>query len=132
MEKLPAIPEEQEFDLLYSFLSNELPKLFNTPGMKPGRFGVSEEFDEGETIASFLIPYDAFNPKIPTAIQEFLCALQHDWVVCGSFDIHNPFNPDGTLNPSPRFTVTRKGAAGDLDVKLMQQRFGSSLRGSTE
>ena len=132
MESSPLISQEQEFDLLYSFLWNDLPKFFNTPGVRPERFGVSEEFDEGEAIASFLIPYDIFNQRIPAAIHEFLCTLQNDWIVYGSFDIHSPFSPDGSLNLSPRFIVTRKGCAGDLDVVLLQERFGKSLRGSAQ
>lgn len=45
---------EVEFVRLYRFLLEQLLKHFNRVTLEPKHFGVGDEFDEGEFVASFL------------------------------------------------------------------------------
>jgi hypothetical protein len=122
--------QDDEFGRLYRFLLEELPKHFNKTTLEPKHFGVGDEFDEGEFVSSFLMPHDAYNDSIPAAIREFLRTLEYDWAVYGSFDIVEPFAPDGRLNPSPRFQVTKLAISGDTDIDSVRRRYGATLRNS--
>ena len=122
------LKQEDEFDRLYRFLLESLPLHFSTRNLPEGAFGVGYEFDEDEFIASFLMPHDSYTDAVPLAIQEFLQTLEYDWTVYGSFDILEPFAPDGKLNPSPRFEVTKSAVHGDTDIRAVRERFGASLR----
>ena len=118
---------EREFDDLHRFLSEQLPKQFNRDCVDDESFGVGEEVDD-DLIASFLMTYDQFNQRVPLAIQTFLHSLRLEWTVYGSFGIKHPFNTDGTLNPSPRFTVTRSSISGEVDMRNLESRLGPELR----
>ncbi len=122
--------QEDEFERLYRFLLEELPEHFSRTTLEPDHFGVGNEFDEGEFVASFLMPHDAYNDRVPAAIREFLKTLEYDWAVYGSFDIVEPFAPDGRLNPSPRFRVTKRTISGDTDIDSIRRRYGVALRNS--
>ena len=118
-----------EFDRIYTFLRNELPRSFNSGAASEGAFGVSEEFDD-DLVVSFLMTYDEFNLSVPKAIQNFLAGLSQEWTVFGSFQIASPFSPDGRVNPCPRFAVTRRAIQGDTDMAILKNRLGQELTAS--
>jgi hypothetical protein len=118
---------EREFDVLYHFLLERLPKSFNRAWVNNESFSVGVELDD-EPVASFLMTYDQFNMDVPLAIQTFLKGLSFDWIVFGSFGIKTPFNPDGSMNWSPRFSVTRSDLTGEVDMQQLEARLGSELQ----
>lgn len=123
-----GVTSEEEFQKLYAFLETEIPKLFLVKPNHPGAFGVGEEFDDGEFIASFLMPFDAYSPAIASRISSFLQSLHYPWVVCGSFDLCEPFTSSGQVNTSPRFWISESGLTGEVNPTKLIAMYGSNLR----
>lgn len=123
-----SLTSEEEFQKLYAFLSTEVPKLFLINPNHPDAFGVGDGFDDGEFFASFLMPFDAYQPAIGAHISNFLQGLRYPWEVCGSFDLCEPFTSSGQINPSPRFWVSRSGVTGEVDPIKLITMYGSNLR----
>jgi hypothetical protein len=119
---------EEEFQKLYGYLSTEVPKLFLINPNYADAFGVGEEFDDDEFLASFVMPFDAYQPAIGLHISMFLQGLRYPWTVCGSFDLHKPFMPSGKLSPAPRFWVSRSGVTGEVDPIALITTYGANLR----
>lgn len=117
---------EDEFSILYDFLSNELPSHFNK-GALLGDFCVNPNVDD-EPVASMLIHVDQFNGEIPFVIEKFLSKLKLGWVVVGSFDIYDPISEDGTITRSPSFSVDKNGGDGYLVKSDLIKDWGSRLK----
>ena len=123
-----GVTSEEEFQKLYAFLGTEIPKLFLVKPNHPNASGVGEEFDDGDFIASFLMPFDAYAPAIASRISNFLQSLHYPWVVCGSFDLCEPFTSSGQVNPSPRFWISGSGLTGEVNPTKLIALYGSNLR----
>ena len=117
---------EDEFSILYDFLSDELPGHFNKGALR-GDFCVNPNIDD-EPVASMLMHVDQFNEEIPCVIQKFLSKLKFNWIVVGSFDIYDPISQDGIVTRSPSFLVDKSGSRGYLLKSELIKDWGSRLK----